>query len=155
MKEQNLPYEKILLEKLKKGDQTAFSSIFTHYYRDMVLFGGNFLADKKECEDVVQSIFLKLWNDRDVIQIDTYLKSYLLTAVRNGCLNEIRRKGYPALAPVVQSDNELIKSGEFIKKFRYIDDERNLNHYSKENSLNQGKGDGQNVRVWWDTNRYN
>ncbi len=68
---------------------------------------------------------------------------------------EFRRTGYPALAPVVQSDNELIKSGEFIKKFRYIDDERNLNHYSKENSLNQGKGDGQNVRVWWDTNRYN
>ena len=104
---------------------------------------------------MVQSIFLKLWNDRDVIQIETYLKSYLLTAVRNGCLNEIRRTGYPALAPVVQSDNELIKAGEFIKKFRYIDDERNLNHYSKESSLNQGKGDGQNVRVWWDTNRYN
>ena len=29
MKEQNLPYEKILLEKLKKGDQTAFSSILS------------------------------------------------------------------------------------------------------------------------------
>jgi hypothetical protein len=68
---------------------------------------------------------------------------------------EFRRTGYPALAPVVKSDNDLIKAGEFIKKFRYIDDERNLNHYSKESSLNQGKGDGQNVRVWWDTNRYN
>ena len=92
MKEQNLPYEKILLEKLKKGDQTAFSSIFTHYYRDMVLFGGNFLADKKDCEDVVQSIFLKLWNDRDVIQIDTYLKSIYLQPFATGASTKSAEK---------------------------------------------------------------
>ena len=56
---------------------------------------------------------------------------------------------------MVQSDNDLIKSGEFIKKLRYIDDELNLNSYSKQTTLNNGKGDGQNVRVWWDTSRYN
>ncbi len=67
---------------------------------------------------------------------------------------EFRRTGYPELSPVIQSDLSVIKSGEFIKKLRYIDDELKLNHYSKENSLNQGKGDGQNVRVWWDTGRY-
>lgn len=68
---------------------------------------------------------------------------------------EFRRTGYPELTPVVQSDNDLIKSGEFIKKLRYIDDELNLNSYSKQTTLNNGKGDGQNVRVWWDTSRYN
>jgi len=67
---------------------------------------------------------------------------------------EFRRTGYPEFTPVVQSDLDLIKKGEFIKKFRYIDDEKNLNGYSKESSLNNGKGDGQNVRVWWDTGRY-
>jgi len=126
MKERNLTYEKILLEKLQKGDQTAFSSIFTHYYRDMVLFGGNFLADKKACEDVVQSIFLKLWNDRDVIQIDTYLKSYLLTAVRNGCLNEIRRKG---------SDHEDLSAADM--ELNEITSEYDTNNYMLYSDLNQ------------------
>lgn len=93
MKQRDLSYELYLLNGLRKGDQNAFSTLFTIYYKDLVMFGGNFLTNRKDCEDIVQSIFLKLWNDREVIKIETALKSYLLTAVRNGCLNELRRKG--------------------------------------------------------------
>ena len=87
MKQRDLSYELYLLNGLRKGDQDAFSTLFTIYYKDLVMFGGNFLTNRKDCEDIVQSIFLKLWNDREVIKIETALKSYLLTAVRNGCLN--------------------------------------------------------------------
>lgn len=71
---------------------------------------------------------------------------------------EFRRTGYPNLNPVVLSLESSInaENGEFIKKLRYVDNELINN---KENatapSLNGGKGDGVNVRVWWDTNRYN
>ena len=47
------------------------------------------------------------------------------------------------------------KIGEFIKKIRYCDAEYRDNTGNVEDpSLNQGQGDGMNVRVWWDTNRY-
>ncbi|WP_233202082.1 MULTISPECIES: SusD/RagB family nutrient-binding outer membrane lipoprotein [Parabacteroides] len=68
--------------------------------------------------------------------------------------SEFRRTGYPDFTPVVESDLDLLPKGTFIKKLRYIDDEQSLNPNSKDPSLNQGKGDGQNVRVWWDTGRY-
>ena len=84
--------EQYLLNRLKQGDVDAFSIIFKHFYKDLVLFGGSFLPDKVACEDIVQSIFLKLWNDRNTISIDSSLKSYLLKAVRNGCLDEIRHR---------------------------------------------------------------
>jgi len=70
---------------------------------------------------------------------------------------ETRRTGYPKLQPVVRSDAPAINpaNGEFIKKLRYVDMELNSNSENANSpSLNGGKGDGINVRVWWDTGRY-
>lgn len=71
---------------------------------------------------------------------------------------ECRRTGYPKLNPVLHSEDTSIKpaNGEFIKKIRYCDAEYRDNKDNVSNpSLNQGQGDGANVRVWWDTKRYN
>lgn len=70
---------------------------------------------------------------------------------------ECRRTGYPVLNPVVLSLEPTINpaKGEFIKKLRYVDNELTNNKANAENpALNGGKGDGLNVRVWWDTARY-
>ncbi|MDR1602061.1 MAG: RNA polymerase sigma-70 factor [Tannerella sp.] len=77
---------------LKEGNEQAFSLLFNAYYKDMVLFGGKFLPQQDACEDIVQSIFLKLWHERATLVIDTSLKSWLLRAVRNACLDEIRHR---------------------------------------------------------------
>lgn len=98
------------------------------------------------------------WNEGD--NFETKLKKIItqkwIGIYPNGveAWTEFRRTGYPALTPVVASENNLIKSGEFIKKLRYIDDELSMNANASSSSLNQGKGDGQDVRVWWDTGRY-
>lgn len=82
--------ENFVLSALRQDSKEAFSLLFQTYYTDLVLFCGNFVKDKSSCEDIVQSIFLKLWNDRKNIQIETSLKSYLLKAVRNSCFDEFR-----------------------------------------------------------------
>jgi len=84
--------EQSMLNRLKQGDVEAFSAIFRHFYTDLVLFAGTYLPDRIACEDIVQSIFLKLWNERNSLIIEVSLKSYLLKAVRNSCLDEIRHR---------------------------------------------------------------
>lgn len=84
--------ERYLLEQLKHGNKEAFSLLFNKYYKDLVLFGGNFLRDKVRSEDIVQTIFLKLWSDREALEIETSLKSFLLKSVKNACLDELRHK---------------------------------------------------------------
>ncbi|MDP4240147.1 MAG: RNA polymerase sigma-70 factor [Bacteroidota bacterium] len=84
--------EQYLLVALKQGNREAFSLLFRKYYKDLVLFGGNFLGDKVRSEDIVQTVFLKLWTDRENIEIETSLKSFLLRSVRNGCLDELRHR---------------------------------------------------------------
>jgi len=85
--------ERFLIEELNQGNKKAFSLLFNKYYKDLVLFGGNFLPNKSICEDIVQTIFLKLWRDRETLVIDISLKSFLLRSVQNNCLDELRHKG--------------------------------------------------------------
>lgn len=87
MKEENY-----LLVELKNGNKVAFTLIFHQYYRDLVIFAGNYLQNKERCENIVQSIFLKLWSDREILVIEISLKSFLLKSVKNACLDEIRHK---------------------------------------------------------------
>lgn len=90
MRELELSQEQYLLSEIKVDNKEAFSLIFQSYYLDLVLFAGNFIHSKQVCEDIVQSVFLRLWNDRTNIQIEISLKSFLLKAVRNSCLDEFR-----------------------------------------------------------------
>ncbi len=75
---------------LSRGDKNAFSWLFRRYYKDLVLFGGNYLSDKDKCEDIVQNIFYKLWVERASLSINTSFKSFLLKSVQNACLDELR-----------------------------------------------------------------
>lgn len=92
MAEQVNQYELGLLSEMKRGSQSAFSVLFGIYYADLLLYCGTFIRERKECEDIVQDIFYKLWNDRRELKIDTSLKAYLLRAVRNGCFDAFRHR---------------------------------------------------------------
>ncbi|MCD7713264.1 MAG: SusD/RagB family nutrient-binding outer membrane lipoprotein [Firmicutes bacterium] len=101
------------------------------------------------------------WNEAD--DFETKLKKIItqkwISMFPNGneAWAEFRRTGYPELRPIAQSDEPSINpaNGEFIKKLRYSEIERRENTAnSTASSLNQGQGDGPNVRVWWDTGRY-
>lgn len=76
--------------KLKQGNHQVFTSLFNTYYKGLVLFGGNFIRNQAVCEDIVQSVFMKLWRERESLHIETSLKSYLVKSVQNACLDEIR-----------------------------------------------------------------
>ncbi|MDP4278842.1 MAG: RNA polymerase sigma-70 factor [Bacteroidota bacterium] len=82
--------EHFLLSELKQGNQEAFTILFQKYYKDLVLFGGTILHDRVCCEDIVQTVLLRLWSDREKLEIETSLKSFLLKSVQNSCLDEIR-----------------------------------------------------------------
>ncbi|MDO9153346.1 MAG: RNA polymerase sigma-70 factor [Paludibacter sp.] len=84
--------EHYLINQLNNGNKEAFSLLFQKYYKDLVLFAGTFLPDRFLCEDIVQNIFLKLWNNREHLIIDTSLKSFLLRSVQNSCLDELKHQ---------------------------------------------------------------
>jgi RNA polymerase sigma-70 factor (family 1) len=95
---QDTPLESILIEKLRtEGSKNAFSAIFISYYKDLVLYAVNFTHDQDSAEEIVQDVFVRIWEDREILNIDISLKAYLLKSVRNKCIDwsrhaDVRKK---------------------------------------------------------------
>jgi RNA polymerase sigma-70 factor (ECF subfamily) len=84
--------EDYLLAQLKLDNTEAFSTLFEIYYRDLVLLAGGILKERMLCEDIVQTIFLRLWENRATMRITSSLRSYLIQAVKFLCLDEMRHR---------------------------------------------------------------
>ena len=68
-------------------EQRILEQLFRRNYSEMIHLASVLLGDDEEAEDVVQDIFLRLTDSDIPPQND----NYLLTAVRNACLNRIRQ----------------------------------------------------------------
>jgi RNA polymerase sigma-70 factor (ECF subfamily) len=82
--------EKTLFNNIKQGDEIAFEQLFKTYYSHLCLFATKILADNNSAEEIVQDFFVKLWEKRKEIFIDSSLKNYLFRSVKNLCLNHIK-----------------------------------------------------------------
>jgi len=80
----------LLLNRIKQGDKGSFKQLFYHLYPDLVAYAKGYLYDKNKSEDIVQDVFLYLWEHAKEIEIDSSLKSYLFTMTRNKSLNYLR-----------------------------------------------------------------
>jgi RNA polymerase sigma-70 factor (ECF subfamily) len=94
--------EKVLISRLKAGDYPAFSSIFTAYYQDLVIFAMRFTHDLNNAEEIVQDTFVKLWEEHESIKVTVSLRSYLLKVVQNKCIDWYRHK------KIMQTHNNVI-----------------------------------------------
>jgi RNA polymerase sigma-70 factor, ECF subfamily len=81
-----------LFKKVKLGDEKAFESLFKFYYQRLCHYACATLKDMEDAEEVVQQVFINIWDKRENIFIDTSLQSYLYRAVNNACLNKIKQK---------------------------------------------------------------
>jgi len=84
--------EQQVLSALKEGKETAFEMLFKTHYQALCQYAYSFLNDRDEAEEVVQATFINVWDNRDRIEIQTSIKSYLFRATRNSCLNVIKHE---------------------------------------------------------------
>lgn len=70
-------------------NRERFEHIFNLYYRPLCKYLLLFTDDFETIEDTVQTVYVKLWEDREKIS-DDYIKTYLFVSARNKILNSIR-----------------------------------------------------------------
>ncbi len=85
----NLPDE-TLLSRLKEGDEKAFTAIYIRYNKMLYVLAYKYLKDSFRAEDIVQQVFLKLWEARSLFAGAINIRNYLYTSAKNLILNEIR-----------------------------------------------------------------
>ena len=79
-----------LLERVRAGDEGAYDTIFRTWYAPLVRVAGALLKDSDAAEEVVQDVMVELWRRRHLMDADVTLRAYLLRAVRNRSLNQLR-----------------------------------------------------------------
>lgn len=74
-----------LINKIKTGDSSAFEFLFNKYYSPLCLLAAKTLHDLDSAREVVQNLFVYIWENRENINIQHSVKSYLVTSVRFNC----------------------------------------------------------------------
>jgi len=84
-----IPEDK-LLALLRSGEESAYREIYNRHYSVLCHYAQNFLRDSFLSEAVVNDTIYHLWEIRENLLITTSLRQYLMTAVRNRCLNYLK-----------------------------------------------------------------
>jgi RNA polymerase sigma-70 factor, ECF subfamily len=111
----DLTEDKELYLKLKEGEEKAFQTLFLKYYSAMCRFANQLLNDRELSEEIVQDMFVKIWEKRTVLNIETSVKHYFFRSVRNHCLNHIQhekiKKQYAN--KILESANQKINTEQY------------------------------------------
>jgi RNA polymerase sigma-70 factor (family 1) len=111
-----------LLKLLKNGDHDAFTEIYERYWNKLLAIGFNHTKDKFLAEEIVQDIFVSIWNRKSEIEIDN-LSAYLATAAKFSVFKYLKRefskkqlteKNYQR--PVLSFENEQIEA-RFLEEY--------------------------------------
>jgi len=79
-----------ILKRIHAGDEGAFDVAFREWYPVLVRVATALLHEVDAAEEVAQEVMLELWRRRHVISAEVSLRAYLLRAVRNRSLNQLR-----------------------------------------------------------------
>lgn len=84
-------HSKVDWKQLKTGDEAAFKSLFKDYYVPLCLYSVQITESLDDSEDIVQDFFLRFWEKEFYKDVDSNLKSYLFTSIRNLSLNYLKK----------------------------------------------------------------
>ena len=81
-----------LIAKIKDGDVNAFRKIYDLHSKPLFRFSFSYLKDSFEAEEIVQDVFLKIWENRSNIDEEKSFKSYLYRITVNKIFNELKHR---------------------------------------------------------------
>jgi RNA polymerase sigma-70 factor (ECF subfamily) len=92
--------ERAWVRGIASGDEAAFEAVFREYNRDLYRFALRLIGNADEAEDLVQAVFVAIWQNHATWSVTHSLRVYLYAAVRNRAVqqfrNASRRRGHQA-----------------------------------------------------------
>lgn len=83
-----------LVERLQKGDLESFDLIYNKYSEKLYAFSFKYLRSTDEAEELVQSVFLKIWENHKNVRKESSFKSYLFTIAYHDICKLFRKRNY-------------------------------------------------------------
>jgi RNA polymerase sigma-70 factor (ECF subfamily) len=121
--------ESDLVAKISSGDKNAFEVLFKKYYAELVRFAFHITNSFQASEDIVQDVFVNVWEFRSNLKAEKSIKIYLYRSVKNRALNFLKHKKFENFAEGLD---------DFESDMPEFDPELNLYHAELEKMVNWG-----------------
>jgi RNA polymerase sigma-70 factor (family 1) len=114
MKNDDYNDNNILIKSLKNGDEQAYNYLIDTYHHKLCVYANSLIKNIYSAEDIVQNVFIKVWEQRTRLKSDHAIKSFLYKLVynefidlyrKNQSLFSIEKTYYDALNTVVIEDD--------------------------------------------------
>lgn len=100
-----------LMDLLKSGDKKAFTAIYDRYNGLLYIYAYKIARDEDVAEDLVQEIFIYIWDKRQTINFTTSISSYLYSAIRYKFFDLVDKR--KVRADYVQAFQIFLDRGEY------------------------------------------
>lgn len=104
------PEEEIIWRRIQDKDRSAFESYYKKHYKAFFLMACRYLKNTEQAEEIVNDVFLKIWEEGHRMSIDSSLKAYLYRSVINRSLNEIQKN---------KKESELVNDLYYVQEESY------------------------------------
>ena len=84
--------EREAVKELQVGEKDFYIRLFEANYKNLALYAKRFVMDTEIARDLVQDVFIYLWDKREQLSINRSIDSYLYRAVHNACINHLKRE---------------------------------------------------------------
>lgn len=91
--------EPTLVARIRAGDEAAFQSLYLTHHDGLWRFAYTYVRSRDVAEELVQEVFLSLWNARASWEVTTRARAWLFAAVRHLALKHLRHERVVARAP--------------------------------------------------------
>jgi RNA polymerase sigma-70 factor (family 1) len=92
MKDNILYSDEELMQEIKADNMFAFDILYKKYSNRLYKFGYSIIKSQEETENLIQDVFLSLWENRNKVVKDSSIKSFLFTIAYNSAISILRKK---------------------------------------------------------------
>ncbi|HEY4482454.1 MAG TPA: RNA polymerase sigma-70 factor [Candidatus Brocadiaceae bacterium] len=82
--------EKALLERVAVGDRKAFTDLYSNHVNGLYRFIYLFTKSKEETEEILQDVFVRIWEKKERLAEVQSFKNYLFKAAKNKLISHVR-----------------------------------------------------------------
>ncbi|PTQ97908.1 RNA polymerase sigma-70 factor (ECF subfamily) [Mucilaginibacter yixingensis] len=114
-----------LMALVATGNRGAYSLLYTRYLNQLYRYVYLFCKSKEQSEEIVQDVFLKIWERREKLSGVESFKAYIFRTSKNLLLDHIRKqkvqvRAYDQLVPVTEESPMMADTQLIYSQYRYL-----------------------------------
>jgi RNA polymerase sigma-70 factor (ECF subfamily) len=117
----------LLVERIRQNDKDAFRILYNRYSRKIYCFSLKHLGSEAEAEELVQSVFIRIWEKRELLDPAWPVKSYIYRSAVNYIYNFLKKKTIHNRYVEAQAASGILQSDPTYEQIFFNDLENSIN----------------------------